>query len=538
MSPAGRDPARLILIGLLLLALLPRLAAVSFNAWPHGDVLLDAAVADSLVERGELEVPLVDIRFYPVGRFGFGYPPDQHPPLWPLLGAALRLAWPDSYEALKLLSLIFGLLLILAVYRCGRDLFGTAPALFAAATCAVSYLLIDFSGNGSLWSLLALLYVVFAWRAGCCPWSGWRESIVLGLIMGAAYLTNYPAVVLPVTLVLLVVLARRGPTSPDATWPDSSPPGQPAIALAPSAASAVRTLAVAAALVLPWLIFNLATFGNPVWSQPLARQLGGGDKQVEVVIQDGEVVKRYLPPADPLGERLRTTASNLYGNVGFVVRQSFVLAPFLGGFALVGLVVLGLALYRGTAGRRAPLVLLTLAHLALILLWPTTKFRYLVPLFPLLVLIGSWLLFSLKPAELRNLLAAAAFGLACFTSAWTFASVPSHTYYYDGGVVGDNFGGQGEIAYVTELRQLERAAAAIRAAGPGAVLGPHPLYHLTRQPLVVNSAAFNREVVEHLVRRYNIRYLVAEPGRAASYTSFLPGQIIWQDETLAVYRTE
>ena len=68
---------RLLLGALLLLALLPRLAAVRYNVWPHGDVLLDAAVTDALATTGELKVPIVDVRFYPIGRFGFGYPPTS-----------------------------------------------------------------------------------------------------------------------------------------------------------------------------------------------------------------------------------------------------------------------------------------------------------------------------------------------------------------------------------------------------------------------------------------------------------------------------
>src|SRR5436309_11718470 len=99
------DPKLLLLALILVTALVPRIGAVRFNAWPHGDVLLDAAVVDSLAERGELKVPLVDVRYYPIGRFGFGYPPDQHPPLWPLLGVVPRLVWHDSYEALKEVSL-------------------------------------------------------------------------------------------------------------------------------------------------------------------------------------------------------------------------------------------------------------------------------------------------------------------------------------------------------------------------------------------------------------------------------------------------
>lgn len=510
-------PARPLLFVLLLLACLPRLAAVGFNAWPHGDVLLDAAVVDSLAERGELKVPLVDVRFYPIGRFGFGYPPDQHPPLWPLLGALVRLGWGDSYEALKLVSLVAGILLLPAVYVCGRDLFGRGPALFAAALCAISYLLIDFSGNGSLWVLLALLYVLFVWRAGCFPLGDRRNALLLGLILGAGYLTNYPAAVLPLSYLALLLVRWR------ANRPATSP------------ATLALPLAVALLLALPWLAFNVTTFGNPIWSQPLQRQLGGGDKRVEVVVEGDEVVKRVLPGGDPLGARLRTTAANLYGNVGFLARQSFVLLPFTGGLALAGLLALGLRASRGRAGPALPLLLLTLAHGGLILLWPTTKFRYLVPLFPLAALVAAWLLWQVKPADLRNLLAAVALGLALFTSAWTYAAIPSHTYYYDGGVVGDNFGGQGEIAYVDDLRRFERAAAAIRRAGDGPILGPHPLYAMLHRPLVINSPEYSRPVVGQLVRRYGVRFIVAEPERMAFYAGFLPGRAIWQEDRLAVF---
>lgn len=502
---------------LLILAAGPRLAAVSYNAWPHGDVLLDAAIADAIVEQGELKIPLVDVRYYPIGRFGFGYPPDQHPPLWPLLGAAVRLAVGESYAALKIVSLVVGVLLVLAVYRAGRDLLGEAPARFAAALCAVSYLLIDFSGNGSLWGLLALLYVLFVWRAGCFPLAERRNAVILGLLMGAGYLTNYPAVILVASFLVLLAFRRwRG-------WGTGERRG------------AFLALCIAGLVVLPWLLFALSTFGNPFWSQPLQRQLSGGDKDVQVVIVDGEVVKRPLPVANGLAERLRTTAANLYGNVGFVARQSFVLMPFFGGFVLAGIVALGVRAARGQAGPLSALLVLTLAHLGLILLWPTTKFRYLVPLLPLAALAGSWLLWQIKPSEVRGLLAATCLGGAVFTSAWTWASIPSHTYYYDGGVVTDNFGGQGEIAYIDDLRHLERVAAAMHAAGPGVVLGPHPLYAMARQPLVINSDAFSREVVEHLVQRYAIRYVVAAPGRLDFYRSFLPGRLLWQDERYILY---
>ena len=527
LSP-GAASRRWLLLVLFLLALLPRLASVGFNAWPHGDVLLDAAVTEAVVEQGRLLVPLVDVRFYPIERFGFGYPPDQHPPLWSLLGVPLHLVWADSYEALKLLSLLAGALLLPVVYLFGRDLWGEGPGLLAAALCGLSYLLIDFSGNGSLWSLLALLYLLFAWRLSCFPLRGWSNAALLGVIMGAAYLTNYPAVVLPLTLGALLVLERA---LPGGGRPESDCSAGPER----TTRAGLAALAVAGLVVLPWLLYNAALFGSPVWSQPLQRQLGGGDTQVEVMVGQEGVFKRPLVAADPLPERVRTTAYNLYGNAGFLIRQSFALAPFLAGFVLAGLVLLAVRCTRRSAAAERPLLLLTLAHGALILLWPTTKFRYLVPLFPLAALVGAWLLWQVRPPELRNLLAAVALGFAALTSLWTYASIPSHTYYYDGGLVEDNFGGQGEIAYVEDLRRLERAAAAVPAGGDGAVMGPHALYRMVERPLVIDSAGYSREVVEHLVRRYEVRYIVAEPERLEFYAGFLPGQTLWQGESYAVF---
>jgi hypothetical protein len=256
---------------------------------------------------------------------------------------------------------------------------------------------------------------------------------------------------------------------------------------------------------------------------------------VDILFEHGQLIKRNAVAADPLAQRLRTNAYNLYGNIGFLIRQSFVLAPFLGGFALAGGVMLSVAALRGGAGRELPLLLLLLIHSALVLLWPTTKFRYLVPLLPFAVLVATWLLWQIKPGEVRNLLAGVALALSCFTSVWTFASIPSHTYYYNGGVVTDNFGGQGEILYIEELRHLEAAAAAIRASGPGTVLGPHALYTLARQPLVINSSEYSADVLSHLVRQYAVRYIVAEPELLPRYAGLFSGRPIWQGSKFAVF---
>ena len=541
-AKGSRPPPRAVLAALLALTAAGaawRLAAFAFNVWPHGDVVLDAAVAESLAARGALLVPIVDVRFYPIDRFGFGYPPDQHPPLWPILGAPLVPLVGDGYTALKLVGLLVGVALVPLAYWACRPLLGAGPAVLTAALAAGSYLLVDFSGNGSLWGLLALFYLLFVRLVGTpdnrsspvvdpeSPVVGPpRTAALVGIVMGLAYLTNYPAVTLPATLVLLHLLrhGRRALRRRALAYPALS-------------------LAVMLAVVAPWLAHNLALFGNPLWSQPLERSLAGGSRQVEYVVVGNEVVKRSLPSTEGAWSSLRARAVDVYGNVGFVTRQLLVLTPVLVGFFVAGLAVwlAGVTArvpgstdeHRSAEHRSAalptPLVVLALVHLALVLWWPTTKFRYLVPLLPLVLAIGSWFLWQLRPATHRTALVAVTVAACLFTNAWTMLEVPSRTFYYDGGLVDDNFGGQGEAEFVDQARRLRSAADAIVARGPGPILGDHILSAFTHHPLVVNSTAYPPEVVAHLVRKYAIRYVVAERARADAYASLSPTPL-WSDD--------
>lgn len=535
-----------------------RVASFRFNIWPHGDVVIDAAIAESVAWSGRLLVPFVDIRYYPTTPFGFGYPPDQHPPLWPLLGAALVWLTGDGYAALKLMSLLIGTALIPLTYFALCERIGHGPALFASALTAGSFPLVDFAGNGSLWALLAGAYLGWLWAlpphappndASHKPGPATTRHVgrwaILGGIMGLGYLTNYPAVVLPVSLIVFhVVRHGRRLFRRDAL-------------IGPALSAGVMLLVVA-----PWLLYNAALFGGPFWSQPFQRTLAGGSRQVEYVLVDGQAIKRNLPAVTSRLAGLRERAVDLYGNVGFLAKQSLVVTPVLGGLFLVGLLLLvprmsrrsgsgamdraptsvpGRSPEQATSGAAEmvarvnplPVAVLALVHLALIVFWPTTKFRYLIPLLPLVFGIGAWALWQLQPAPLRARVAAVTLGLCLFTNAWTMISIPSRTYYYNGGLVADNFGQQGERQFMDDVRHFRAAADAIVAHGPGVVLADHILAPFTRMPLVVNSTGYPPEIVEHLARTYAIRYVVIDHAYASTYAVLQPTPI-WSDEKLVV----
>jgi hypothetical protein len=523
----------IVLVLLTVLGGLWRLASFRFNIWPHGDVVIDAAIAESVAWTGRLLVPFVDVRYYPTERFGFGYPLDQHPPLWPLLGAPLVWLTGDGYTATKLVSLLVGTALIPLTYLALRQHVGPGPALFASALTAGSFPLVDFSGNGSLWALLAACYLSWLWvvpvdpsppdpLSRCAREGGpsdqrsrflWERAglrapgrwVLLGLVMGLGYLTNYPAVVLPVALAVLH-LVRHGRLA-----------FRPAVLARPSVSAGMMVLVIA-----PWLLYNAAVFGGPFWSQPFQRTLAGGSRDVEYVLIDGGAVKRNLPTRGDRLSALRTRALDLYGNVGFIAKQSLVLTPVLGGLFLLGLLLL-------RRGGPVAVAVLALVHLALIVWWPTTKFRYLIPLLPLVFAVGSWALWQLQPATLRFRLAAVTLGLCLFTNAWSMLSIPSRTFYYDGGLIGDNFGQQGERIFVDEARSFKAAADAILAHGAGTILSDHIMAPFTRMPLVVNSTGYSPEIVEHLVHRYDIRYVVIDLPHAHQYDVLRPTPI-WSND--------
>jgi hypothetical protein len=136
--------------------------------------------------------------------------------------------------------------------------------------------------------------------------------------------------------------------------------------------------------------------------------------------------------------------------------------------------------------------------------------------------------------QIRKLLGGVCTAALVFVSVWTWAVIPSHTYYYDGGVVTDNFGQQGETVWAEDARRIARASEIIREHGPGTVLGDHLFYALARQPLVINSAGYPREALEALIARYQVRYVWLERGRLEDVHAWLGGTVLFDDDRFAL----
>jgi hypothetical protein len=166
--------------------------------------------------------------------------------------------------------------------------------------------------------------------------------------------------------------------------------------------------------------------------------------------------------------------------------------------------------------------LLLIFHLAISCFWPVFKFRYFVPLLPLLFGLGSYGIFSIhQRSKIQKLIAITSMVSVIFVSFTTFLRVPSHTNYYDSN---EFFNYRtGEEDWLTNESLLMDAAANIINTDPTApIIGSEPslFYHLHRPIVIVNNLK-DPTIIQFLVREYNIQYIVDQHSKETFYMEFL-----------------
>jgi 4-amino-4-deoxy-L-arabinose transferase-like glycosyltransferase len=388
----------------VMLGVVLRLLAVVWHDEPRGDVLLDVGVARSLAhgegfgsgyQRGTALV-IGDAPVPPLDRA------DQHAPLWSLIGA--RLAWVagSAFKGLRLGSLLLGLLLLGLVWQQAQRMVRSVPDPpaglpgLAVALVAMSFVLIDFSGNGSLYMAQACVAVTLVRLLGRRR----PSALALGVLLGAAWLLNHQALVLlPVPFIVLLL------TSPAAKRLRAAEAG---------------LLAIAVALLFqgPWWWRNATVFDDAFYSTNSVYPLARAGVEPALGLEGGVPVARFADPDGPLW-MLSVVRLWLPANLLYLLSTGLLLWPGLLG-------VLGGALAPMIAGalarrdRRLLACLVTAGMLAgVALAWPAMKLRYLVPPTPLVVLLGVRALAAPPtPGERRWGLVVALGWLALLAATW------------------------------------------------------------------------------------------------------------------------
>jgi len=421
-----------ILVAICFVGLILRILSLQWNVIDHGDINGDVTAAASFLTDGQLLVShnpdLTSVpNFFPpgIGRNLL----VAHPPIWALLGSGLlgilqfEPTFENAFFILKLLSVFSGILLILLSAVLARRIFTDKIALWIALWIALSYLMIDYSGNGALYSLQSVTYIVWILVA----YSNVRhKAVALGLVSGIAYLVNHQSMVMAAASVVILLCTHT-------SWRQKI-------------IDVLTVTFVTFMVTSPWLIRNYLVYGDLFFSHAVnSTYIYVKTALPREVINGREYFIVGFSGRLDIMQNIFTVW--LPNNMYYIARKLFILAPvlfFFFSFAWVD--------YLFSPQRRKvmlPIIVLCVLHLLLSAAWPVTKFRYFVPLLPLVYFIAVDQIQHISLTQsMRNGVYALVTVCIVVLSYCTYLSVPTHTYYYDGAITNDPFHGRGEYEYM------------------------------------------------------------------------------------------
>jgi hypothetical protein len=355
-----------------------------------------------------------------------------HPPVWAVLGAGVLAVFrleptvDAAYFALKILSLISGLAVVALSALIGKKLFGSVGGLVLAAWLSLSYLMIDFSGNGSLYSLQAVTYLVWILVAYS---SVQHKPVWLGVACGLGYLVNHQSMILAAGSVLLIVASTEYSYKERFTH-------------------LCIVTAVTFAITFPWLLRNYLIFGDFLFSHAVNATY----VYVKAGISHIDVGYRSFYDIG-MAERI-TILHSIFtiwipNNVYYIARKLFVMAPVV--FFFFSFAWIDYAFDSKRRTKMLPVIIICVLHILIAAAWPITKFRYFVPLFPLVLYIGFDQIFAVSQSpRVRHSIIAVTTVCLITVSVLTYYAIPTHTYYYDGAITQDPFHARGEYNFMVD----------------------------------------------------------------------------------------
>jgi 4-amino-4-deoxy-L-arabinose transferase-like glycosyltransferase len=416
--------------GILLAGFLARAQALRWNWFMHADVIGDAMISASVHRDGHFnsyENPRTgDPALYPPLPITGGVPLVLHGPLVPFLGAVATTmrggdsTIADAFLSLRMLSLAAGTLVMILVFLIASRLYGRETALWATAWTAACYVLIDYSGNGALYTAQGAVYLLWLLIALTAPTL--RRAMLLGALGGIGYLINFQSVILlPAGFLLLAV--------------DVRPWSRFALHLA-------ALLAVTALAAAPWLIRNSIVFDDPFYSHFYNMQYVYGKAGVAHKLPNIDFATKLSVLAGVLHTWL---PNNLY----YAARKLFVITPiafFLFSFGLVDI-----AFSPKRLRKSLPLITVFLLQLFLYAGWPVWKFRFFVPLLPFMFLLAAeqWHHLPVSRAW-KTVCGSVTLAAIMIIGVLTYRAIPTHTTYYDGALTQDPFHSSEEKSFLKE----------------------------------------------------------------------------------------
>jgi hypothetical protein len=483
--------------------------SVHWNQRLQGDVNQFALTARQFYRESRLEYP-AKIDFFGSAPYeSLKSQAAQHPPLFPFLGGVVAKLTrnPDTFLVLRYISFVVGLVVPGLVAVLARD--ATPPASIPVALVLALFMpiMVDYSGNGSPYILLAailagvtLLLVNFdPERRG--------HYVLLGILLALGFMVHGASNLAVPGIVWFLGLKARSLRIRYITM---------------LCAACLLTLA-------PMMIWNMSYRGVPIYSTSTAwiRLMLG---TIEVGIRDG-IITSY-----PSTRTLPTLLKSYVRGQWPMVQEYLAMLAFSIGPGMLLLAVIGLKrlLDEGTI----PLVTLfgpAGSYLVLICFLPQPRTRYILPVLPILCVLAAVGYQALTAVGRRGTILATLFLLVI--AAWWVADYrlsPNQTRYYFE-----------DTTYPAQYDAMKELALRMRTLEPGVVLGysgridaglEAVYYH--DMPFVWGRGGYtllNRGGVEKLVKDLHISYIWTDEDLLPNVQKWFPtGRVVMANPPFCV----
>lgn len=497
---------RVVFFCLLTAGCISRVWSFQQNTRLYGDVNLFALTARQLALHGRLTYPM-KYDYTPQALYlSLESPASQHPPLWPLFGAILARLWDstDTFLMLKLFSLFTGFCLwILFLPKTESS---SLVKLIPFGLMAISPWVVDFSTNGSPYIFITLILILAEWLRS--PKLPTQKSVLIGFgaFCALAILTHYNLILLPLSFVIGILTQEN-------------------IAARKKLLNLGLFFIALLFFLSPWLLWNWNTFGQWIHtpsSYYLPEQLGLA--QIELA-QDRVVWTVKVLPIPSVLERY----SLLLAKSAWAGGRQFIdmLTP-PGIFCL--LVALGLhwkqkPLRPSTSWIIRELRVLTspvMLYLLTILLWATSKTRFLIPLLPAsYLLIGESIEHGLRTIKGRPWLLWTGIAILFLWTMLPYRLQPFNLYY-----------GAETPSHAQQYDQMRELANLLAAKPGGVILGVSPsldggieTIYWTKQPFVTGRG-LNESILKKLAADFQVRYLWSECTQRDTLQRLFPNPLL------------
>lgn len=397
---------------ILLVGLSLRCFSLLWNDRIQGDVNLFALTSQELVRNDELRYPIKMDYSKNIPWQTLHSPQSQHPPLWSLAAGTIGkiVGSENTYRILQWMSFFVGIAIILAL-RQWLNLSSPETSTTALTLAALSPMLVDFSGNGSQYSL-GTLFLLLNCNLLSKDTIKAKTAILAGTISGLAFLTH-GAFLLMIFGVAICFLKNKATTNQKLTCLGIS-------------------LVSFFAVISPLLWYKANHFGSPFHNLNYV-YIGGLLGQLSIQMDEHRIFWDFdfSLTLDAIKNYFRHLGSAV---ISFLIHLIFEWSPF--GIAMG---IIGFRNLRAHSPVMEKVILcLGISYLLPVLGWASFKYRFLAPILPIAFVLsaigfqycrkcgGSWIKWG-KLAVIGIFL--------WFSGAWVVSSIltgsPTRYYAFD-----------------------------------------------------------------------------------------------------------